>query len=746
MAALAIASAAGGAVAGCHPTGTPVVDPLYTAALAAVVTVATSRARRASWLLLAATAVALSRGLVLLPAVVALGVAFASVFARRTRQRVGALVGALAIQAVLRWPHLGFQGLTAIVATLAIATCAISAYGQLSRPARRRTRRLALGGVVGLAILSIPAALGGLGAKAPVGAAVADTAGALSAISDGGAVSGTAKLASASAELATAHARAGSWWSAGARLVPIVAQQRQAIAQATATAQNLTVAAQHEAATVDIHAFGSVNGRLDVAAIAAAGPPLRALNTQIVDARATLRGLSSGWLATPIASRLANFDAQLTKAGGNVELASEVTRAAPGLLGAKGTRHYFVAFMTPSESRGLDGFIGSFAELTADQGRITLSRSGPIAELNANIPPGGRRLTGVGDYLARYGGFGPANRFQDVAYSPDFPTVTTVISELYPQTGGDQLDGVLALDPSGLSALLRFTGPIAVPGLPQPLTEANAADVLLKDQYNTFGAGRDVARHDFLQDALSLAFDRLVHTTLPGPAELSAALDPQVRQGRFLLWSNHLEDQAVLRRVRLDGSFPRAAGGDVLAVTTQNAANNKIDAYLERRVDDQIIFDPATGKVTGRVSIALHNAAPAAGLPVDVLGSYTGSGLPSGTNRTWLSVYTPFGLTRATRDGVALSLSSTPELGVNAYSTYVNIPPGATLNVTLDLAGVVPAGRSYNLVVRRQPMVNAGQNTVTLRPSAGWSTPDAGPWTVGPDQRSRHRFTFAPTG
>src|SRR6202035_2533486 len=96
--------------------------------------------------------------------------------------------------------------------------------------------------------------------------------------------------------------------------------------------------------------------------------------------------------------------------------------------------------------------------------------------------------------------------FQDVTYSPDFPTVGKVISQMYPQAGGDQIDGVLALDPDALSALLRFTGPINVAGLPTPLTAANAADVLLRQQYLSFPAReQQTSRHDFLQNALQAA-------------------------------------------------------------------------------------------------------------------------------------------------------------------------------------------------------------------------------------------------
>ena len=125
--------------------------------------------------------------------------------------------------------------------------------------------------------------------------------------------------------------------------MPIVSQQRQAIAEATTTAQGLTTAATKEAATVDVHSFRSVNGQLNLPAIEKARPPLQSLGAQVTSAHKTLAGLHSGWLVRPIASRLQTFDKQLTKAGTNVSLGSQVIGDVPGLLGGNGARHDFVA-------------------------------------------------------------------------------------------------------------------------------------------------------------------------------------------------------------------------------------------------------------------------------------------------------------------------------------------------------------------------------------------------------------------
>jgi hypothetical protein len=55
--------------------------------------------------------------------------------------------------------------------------------------------------------------------------------------------------------------------------------------------------------------------------------------------------------------------------------------------------------------------------------------------------------------------------WSNITMAPDFPTVAQVITELYPQSGGRQIDGVFSIDVFGISGLLEMTGPIDVPGI-----------------------------------------------------------------------------------------------------------------------------------------------------------------------------------------------------------------------------------------------------------------------------------------
>src|SRR5207253_7315607 len=96
---------------------------------------------------------------------------------------------------------------------------------------------------------------------------------------------------------------------------------------------------------------------------------------------------------------------------------------------------------------------------------------------NAGTHP--RVVTGPPAFFERWKTFNPAQAWQQVNVSPDFPTTARLIAELYPQSGGAPVDGVIAVDPPGLAAMLTLTGPVSVPGWPVPITSANVVHVTL---------------------------------------------------------------------------------------------------------------------------------------------------------------------------------------------------------------------------------------------------------------------------
>ena len=745
---LAASAGIAGSGAGCRPTGTRIVDPLYAALFAALITYACSRAGRKVLLLFSAVGVIMSRNWLELPAAAALLIAFISMFPRHSRRRVGALIGALSVESLLRWQPVAFHGSTAAVASAVLVPVAISAYRRVSTARRRHAKRLlALAGLL-VAALSVPLVVAVAMAGADVSSGQHAAAAALSDVSNGNSSSAESRLQAATTAFGGAASKFGSWWMSVAAVVPGEAQQRHALVTGATAARELIAAAKVVAPKLDYHELSYHKGQVDLQSIRAMLEPAQEFDRFLDRTTARLATLSSPWLVWPIQSRLRTFDLDVGRARSSTDLAVRAIPLLPAMLGAQRPQHYFVAFVSPSESRGLDGIVGAYGELTAVNGHISLAVSGPVESLDSALPINGGRLTGLADFMDRYGQFDPQKYFQDVTYSPDFPTVADVISQLYPQTGGDELDGVLMLDPYGLARLLSITGPVKVPGFSQALTSRNAAGILLKGEYladSVTNAATQNARHDLLQNALHITFQRVVNGSLPGPRALSRDLEPAVLNGRIAFWSAHPSDASLVRALHLEDAFPMASGGDLLAVTTQNAGANKIDAYLHTSIADYVNYDPRTGAERSSVQVTLTNDAPSTGLPPLVIASPADPSLAPGTNETWLSVYSPLSFDQVTVDGTPGTMSATRELGVWAYSTYVDVAPGASVTVRVGLRGRVATGSALRLSARLQPAANPVRAQVVVTPVGPWKlagSRDSGNWGLGSSVGQERTFQF----
>jgi hypothetical protein len=397
-------------------------------------------------------------------------------------------------------------------------------------------------------------------------------------------------------------------------------------------------------------------------------------------------------------------------------------RVLPGLLGADGTRNYFVMFTTPSEARAAGGFMGNWAILTAADGSLSITRFGRSEDLNKSGDPAQKRISGPADYLRHYGQFSPATEWRSVNMSPDFPSVARVVGELYPQSEGTPIDGVIAVDPEGLAQFLRLTGPVRVPGRAEPLTADNAAAFLLRDQYLSFADKN--SRVDFLEDAARNVTDAFTRSTLPRPRAIGDALGPAARGGHLRIASFDRMGERLFRRIGVAGQFGHNPG-DYLAVVTQNASSSKLELFLHRTIDVRTRLDPETGRERTRMTVTLRNDAPTEGLPDYVIANQV-PGLPTGWNRLYLSLYSHLDLRGATVDGNRLTMQSGIERGLNVSSALVTVPAGGQVVVEARFAGVgrlVGTGSrvAQQLTLWHQPSVNPDQAHVTLRLSDGWS-------------------------
>ncbi|HEY3000455.1 MAG TPA: DUF4012 domain-containing protein [Acidimicrobiales bacterium] len=711
------AAALGGALlTTAHPTGMTTADAIWSGALVAIMATFGATARRWTWFLPAGVAAAIAGdGLATVLAAVAIVIAFVSVL-RDTRSRArGAAVVALGTIALLRAEPIGFHGLTALVMVAAATPVLVTGYAHAGRRVQSRARRVALvaGGLIGLMLVG--AALGVVSVQGNLidGGKAID--GGLAAARDADDDTAAAELGQAARQLTAADSTLSSWFVAPARTLPIVGPNIAAVGELAAQAGEVADVTSQAASNADVDSLRFVGGRLDPQAVANMRKPLENVKSALERMQTSVDDIDSPWLLTPIANRIHRLDDQIDDVLPDADMAINAVAVGPTLLGADGPQRYLVLFTTPVEARGRVGFPGNFAELTVTDGKLDMTRFGRISELEQGGVPGDQRtLAGPPDYVARYSRFDVAATWRNVTMSPDFPSVAKVVADLYPQSGGAPLNGVMAVDPQGLAALMRYTGPVQVEGLDQPLTNANAAQYLLSDQYSLFD-NRNTQRIDVLEQVARTTFDRLTSADLPGPRALGDQLDPIVDGGHIQFTTTDVTTALPLFVAGINGQIPTPRddlANDTITLTTANAAANKADLFLHRSESYDITWDPETGKVTGTLHVTLKNDTPTSGLPTYVIGNAVG--LPVGSNRSFVSVYSLFDLDAARMGGQPASMQSETELDRHVYSTFVDIPPGGTADIELDLSGTLERSHTYRLDIPAQPFASPDQVAVNV--------------------------------
>jgi hypothetical protein len=711
-AAVVAVGVAAGVTSDATPTGLSGADFIWRAVLTGLTAYLAGTARRWTWFVPAGAAAAVAGdGLALACAAIAIAIGFWSVLTETRSRARGAIVGGLGCIALLQADPIAFHGFTALVTALAIGPVAVSGYRHAGRRAQSRLRRIALVCSVLIGLMVVGAVLGILSVSRDLtqGARLVDDG--IVAARDADDDLAGERLHQAARHLTSADATLTSWFVAPARVLPIVGPNLDAVESLADEAGQVAQVTAAAANMADVDQLRFVNGRLDPEAVADMQAPLEETVEALDGLSITVDRTNSPWLAAPLAHRLERLESQLDDVTPEAEVALSTVKLAPNMLGASGPRRYLVLFTTPVEARGRTGFPGNFAELLVQDGQLSMPRFGRISELEQGGTPGPQRtLTQPPDYVARYSRFDVATTWRNLTMGADFPSVALAIRELYPQSGGRPIDGVIAIDPVGLAALLRYTGPVDIPGYPEPLTADNAASFLLLDQYVRF---TDVSeRVDVLEEVARTTFERLTSADLPSPSALSEQLDPVADGGHIQVVSYDPIEFLFFETYHLSGSLGEIRPGhDSLAVTSSNAGGSKIDLFLERSLRYDVEWDPADGQVSGTVTATLTNRAPAEGLPDYVIGN--GIGLPRGTNRSFVSIYTPHDVAEARIDGQPASLQSEQEAERHVYSTFVTFPPGGTVTIELDLAGHIEGDR-YRLDLAQQPLVLPEQAEVNV--------------------------------
>jgi hypothetical protein len=559
--------------------------------------------------------------------------------------------------------------------------------------ARRGTRsRTVLRIVLALVLLLVLAVawvgIRGVLAKNHLEAAVGDVDTLRSHLTEGD--SAAAKKAAERLEDDAASARALTGdpiWSA-AQYVPFFGPNLRAVREVSVIVDTVASGAVSPVAgavgSFSQDSFAPRDGKVNLAPIEKAQPAVAKATSTLASAEKAANSIDTGATLSPVTRAVDQLRNALSSVAQQAAIANRIVQLAPAMLGHDGDRKYLLLFQNNAELRSGGGIPGAVALLKVRDGRIHLENQaagGSFGPYDKSVLPLDEETQGLfGAITGRY--------MQDVTLTPRFETSAELAREMWKRKFGDQVDGVLALDPVTLAYILKATGPVQLP-TGDTLTSDNAVKLLLSDVYSKYPepAVQDV----FFASAASAVFDKVSAGGFDA-RQFIDGLTQAAGENRLRLWSANAAEERQIVGTAVAGDLPKeTAQSREFGVYLNDATGAKMDYYLQKNIAVGSAVCRSDGRPTSVVDVTLSSTAPmdaATSLPEYVTGAGD-FGVEPGKVRTNVLVYAPKGsiYLSATQDGKPAGVQPALDGGNAVIQAQVLLSPGQTTTLRVAFLG-----------------------------------------------------------
>lgn len=487
------------------------------------------------------------------------------------------------------------------------------------------------------------------------------------------------------------------WSMAG--YIPFVGENFSAVTEVTRSAHDVVnlglVPLAQVMDTFNLENFLPSSSGTDLEPLVGAAPLVSSAAYAVSESAERLDGIDTSSLLPQVTEPLVAARERLHRITDLLNGARDAALLAPGMLGADGPREYLLMVQNNAEVRASGGIPGALAVLRLDDGRLTLEAQTSATDLGPMVPPIPVEREQEQIYTRRAGTF-----MQDVNLTPDFPTSAGLAQAMWERKTGQQLDGVLSLDPIALSYILDVTGPVNLSqpdivalgrtGLPTQLTGRNVVQTLLSDVYSKI-------ERPTLQDAYFAGVAQEIFAALSDSKAdakgLVKGLARGAEEGRVHIWSGRPNEQSIIEGHRVSGAISgQSVAPAEFGVYFNDGTGAKMDYYVKRTVqfvkqcahDD---YEEVTVRVTS-INTAPLDAASTLSPHVTGNGVY---GVPAGVVQTNITAYGPVqayvetAKLEGVRAGFASYLHSSRPVGVVA----VRLNPGESKTVEFAFGKIV---------------------------------------------------------
>lgn len=467
---------------------------------------------------------------------------------------------------------------------------------------------------------------------------------------------GLAEIRASNRDFVSAAHSSGSFFLAPFEVLPIIGRQLHSVHALAAAAASIT----------QIGAGVTESAQRAVAIPAAGGPERVALVESLGEiaegASTDLNRVDLGpgnALISPLAKARSRFVTQVDR----IRQATSDLQVASGGLATimKGPTHYLVFAASNAEMRSGSGAWLTAGVLTFDGGRFSLNEMRSSVAYN----PSTQQSPVPADFAKQWGWAEIGTDFRNLSLTPNFPDSAAVAVSMWRQSTGQEVDGVIVLDPIALRSLLDASGPVDVDG--RQISAENVAQYLLIDQYR--GLDYDLknperteemnaARRAGLSRVANAIVERLDAEGWSAP-DLVESLRVAAAGRHVLAWAGNAEQERAWIASGIDGRVP----SDALALSVINVGANKLDVYIDTKAKVRSVSVVAEGtsrKKQVKVAISIINNTPT-GLGRYAAGPFPGKPYAEGEYAGILALNVPRNASRIRLSGVDAPVARGPE-------------------------------------------------------------------------------------
>ena len=452
------------------------------------------------------------------------------------------------------------------------------------------------------------------------------------------------------------------------------------------------------------------DGTINVSALQAVADSLSDSSKAFKSANEKIQGIGDTHIAqvTELVDKAKDGFATLN---GAVDAAEKVAPVLPQMLGANGqTRNYLLYAMNNVEIRACGGFGGSQGLISVTDGQMSIGEFVPRIGLSEDeavesVDEEDEALFGNHSNLYNSGN----------TYSPDWPRNSQRVAALWKSQYGQDVDGVVGIDPVFLQYLLGLVGNVSLPD-GTVVDGTNAAKVLMHDVYWNY----PVEESDgIFASVASAAFDKILGGIGDfDVTKLVGAFERCAEEGRLIAWMRNDDEQNAIKETGIDASLPDPddpSADPVAGVYFNNLSFSKLDWYLNADTQIGQGVKNGDGTCSYRITVTLTNIMTqeeAGKLP-----DYVAAGASDAARddeRLNVSVFAPTGgnISDLTVEGTQFGLGAATWHGIPFYSGTVDLHAGETTTITYTLTTSAEAG-DKPLTLRQTPTCQAARDSAS---------------------------------